>query len=196
MATGWLLALIPASVPFAAVNAAKPALEPTACAAPEYRQLDFWRGDWDIFEIDQPKTPVARVKVARILDGCVLLEEYSDFRGHKGRSFSIFDVSRKVWHQTWVTNGGVLLVIEGSLQPSGEMVLSGVDHDGGKERQVRGRWIPVDGGVREVATRSIDGGATWTTWFDLMFRRHGCNARTSIEPDATPSATEACIRVG
>jgi hypothetical protein len=46
--------------------------------------------------------------------------------GHKrlaGESFSIYDVSRKVWHQTWVTDRGKLLVIEGGLQ-QGAMVLS------------------------------------------------------------------------
>jgi hypothetical protein len=32
---------------------------------------------------------------------------------HKGQSFTIYDVARDVWHQTWVTNRGELLEIEG-----------------------------------------------------------------------------------
>ncbi len=144
----------------------------TACASPEYRQFDFWVGDWEAFDVDSPSTAVARVRVDRILDGCVLCEDYQDTNGLKGQSFSIYDASRKLWHQTWVTNRGRLLVIEGKMQ-SGEMVLSGVDHDAdGKPRQIRGTWRPVDGGVRETAITSIDSGKTWKPWFDLLFRPH------------------------
>lgn len=152
--------------------------KPAACSAPEFHQFDFWAGDWDAFEIDNPHTPVARTRVDRILDGCVLLEDYQDTSGSHGQSFSIYDASRKVWHQSWVTNRGKLLVIEGTMQ-SGEMVLSGVDHTGDgnsndnrKEKLVRGDWKPVNGGVRETAVTSLDGGKTWTPWFELVFRPH------------------------
>jgi len=104
---------------------------------------------------------VARTRVDLILDGCVLREDYEGADGHKGQSFSIYDGSRKIWHQSWVTNRGEMLMIEGGLQ-AGEMVLSGVDHAAdGKERHVRGRWKPVSGGVRETAVTSTDGGRTW-----------------------------------
>lgn len=142
-----------------------------SCATPEYRQFDFWVGDWDAFDVDST-TPVARVKVDLILGNCVLREDYQDTNGHKGQSFSIYDASRKVWHQSWVTNRGELLAIEGSMQGA-EMVLSGVDHPAaGEERHVRGTWKPVNGAVRETAVTSTDGGKTWKPWFDLMFRKH------------------------
>ncbi len=140
------------------------------CAAPEYRQFDFWIGDWDVFDVDNPTVRVARVRVDRILDGCVLREDYEDASGHKGQSFSIYDASRRVWHQSWVTNRGQLLVIEGEFQ-RGEMVLKGADRTAsGRKRQVRGAWRAVEGGVRETAVTSIDGGKTWKLWFDLLFR--------------------------
>jgi hypothetical protein len=142
------------------------------CAAPAYRQFDFWIGDWDVFDIDQPTVKVARVSVEPILDGCVLLEDYVGIDGHEGQSFSIFDRSRQVWHQSWVTNHGQMLVIEGEMQRTA-MVLSGADHTpDGKERRVRGIWKPVTGGVQESAMRSTDAGVTWTPWFDLLFRSH------------------------
>ncbi len=141
-----------------------------SCTAPEYRQFDFWIGDWDVFDVGNPTTMVARVRVDHILDGCVLREDYQGADGLKGQSFSLYDASRKVWHQNWVTNGGRLLVIEGEMQ-AGEIVLSGVDRTAsGKERQVRGTWQPVSGGAREIAVTSIDGGKTWSPWFDLVFR--------------------------
>jgi len=145
--------------------------KPAPCLAPEYRQFDFWVGDWDAFDSDDPKTKVARTRVVLILDGCVLREDYEDTNGLKGESFTIYDSSRKVWHQSWVTNRGKLLVIEGKLQ-TGEMVLSGVDHAVAGRTLVRGTWKPVDGGVRETAVTSTDGGKTWKPWFDLLFRPH------------------------
>ncbi len=138
----------------------------------EYRQFDFWIGDWDAFDPTNPTTKVARTRVDLILDGCVLHEDYEDADGHKVQSFSIYDASRRIWHQSWVTNRGEMLEIEGGLQ-AGEMVLSGVDHTAdGKERHVRGSWKPVNGGVRETAVTSTDGGRTWKPWFDLLFRSH------------------------
>jgi len=146
--------------------------KPPACSSPEYHQFDFWASDWDAFDVDNPNTPVARTRIDHILDGCVLLEDYQGTNGSHGQSFSIYDGSRKVWHQSWVTNRGKLLVIEGKLE-AGEMVLSGVDHAAdGKEEYVRGFWKPVKGGVRETAVTSLDGGKTWPPWFDLVFRPH------------------------
>lgn len=142
------------------------------CTSPVYRQFDFWAGDWDAFEINDPSTVVAHVPVKNILNGCVLLEDYRGEDGLHGQSFTLYDGSRKVWHQSWVTNRGQLLVIEGTLE-AGAMVLTGSDlTPEGKKRKVRGVWKPVEGGVRETAETSIDGGKTWQPWFDLMFRHH------------------------
>lgn len=152
-----------------------PPVEPppaASCTAPEYRQFDFWVGDWDAFDVDNPRVKVARNRVERILGGCVLLEDYQDANGMEGQSFSLYDASRKVWHQSWVTNRGRLLIIEGKFQ-DGEMVLSGADRTpNGEERRVRGRWKLVSGGVRETAVTSTDAGKTWKPWFDLVFRPH------------------------
>jgi hypothetical protein len=145
--------------------------KPAACAAAGYRQFDFWVGDWDAFESGS-STAVARVRVERVLEGCALLEHYEDTNGLRGESFSIYDASRKIWHQTWVTNRGQLLVIEGGLK-GGDMVLSGVDRNvDGHRRYVRGFWKPVNGGVRETAVTSSNHGMTWNAWFDLWFRPH------------------------
>jgi len=60
-----------------------------------------------------------------------------------------------------------------AMQLGTQMVFSGSDRTtDGKERQVRGTWEPINGGVREVAVRSTDGGKTWVPWFDIMFRPH------------------------
>jgi hypothetical protein len=166
-----LLAAAGAGLCAPSVSAAEPAIADT-CASVPFHQFDFWIGDWDAFNVDKPGIPVARTRVTRILEGCVLLEVYEAANGLTGQSFSIYDASRHVWHQSWVTNRGDLLVIEGGIQ-AGAMILSGQDRTrAGEKRRVRGTWKPVEGGVQETAVRSTDGGKTWNPWFDLVFRPH------------------------
>jgi hypothetical protein len=143
-----------------------------SCTDSDYRQFDFWVGDWDVFDIAQPATRVAHARVELILDGCVVHEIYEATDGHKGESLSIYDASRRTWHQSWVTNRGQLLTIEGQHRGDA-MVLIGTDHlPDGRARAVRGVWRPDKDGVRETASRSTDAGVSWTPWFDLVFRRH------------------------
>jgi ketosteroid isomerase-like protein len=139
---------------------------PASCSDPTYRQFDFWTGDWDVFDVGNP-TKVAHARIDSILEGCVLREDYRNMSGHEGQSFTIYDASRKLWHQTWVTSDGVLLEIEGRFE-DGEMVLSGKNQKG---EIVRGTWKSMNGEVREVAQKSADDGKTWDPWFDIMFRR-------------------------
>jgi hypothetical protein len=144
----------------------------SSCAAPEYHQFDFWVGDWDAFDMDKPNVVVAHNRVDRILGGCVLREDYRGTSGSEGQSFTIYDATRKVWHQTWVTDRGSLLVIEGTFQ-AGQMIMNGTDRTAdGKERRVRGVWKVEKDGVRETAVTSLDGGKTWQPWFDMIFRPH------------------------
>lgn len=143
----------------------------TPCAAAEYHQFDFWLGDWDVFEANA-QTPAAHVKVSRLLDGCAILEEYEQADGLSGRSISAYDPHRGGWHQSWFTNRGATLLLDGRLE-NGEMRLNAVEHlDANKERQTRALWKAEAGGVRETAVRSVDGGKNWDSWFDLMFRPH------------------------
>lgn len=146
-----------------------------SCTNPESRQFDFWVGDWDVFDVDKPATPVARVQVDRILGDCVLREDYRDTDGHMGESFSVYDSASHRWHQSWVTNRGQLLLLDGGLH-DGTMVLSATERmPDGSDRLVKGTWTALEGGVREAAVRSTDGGHTWAPWFDLMFRPHAAN---------------------
>jgi hypothetical protein len=152
--------LIAAEVPLSTIPLDAESATSAPCSAPEYRQFDFWLGDWDSFDIVNSSKD-ARVRVGRILEGCVIHEDYQNIDGHKGESFSIYDASRKVWHQSWFTNRGQLLIIEGKME-DGAMVLAGTDRTtSGEDRHVRGIWKPVDGGVRETAFTSTDGGKTW-----------------------------------
>lgn len=155
----------------AATSGAAPA-PPSRCAAPEYRQFDFWAGDWDAYDADDMSKPAARVRVDPILDGCALREDYRGVSGLVGQSLNSYDAVRKVWHQSWVTNRGQLLVLEGEWG-GGRMTLSATEATAKGPVLWKGVWIPQPGGeVRETAETSSDGGRTWKPAFDMVFREH------------------------
>lgn len=164
---GFVAAVVLANCRVTAGRAFAAELPPaSACEAPAYRQFDFWAGDWDVFDVGSP-VKVAHAQVDLILNACVLRENYESTDGLRGQSFTIYDAGRNVWHQSWVTNRGALVLIEGKVEAN-EMILGGEDYATGS--LVRGTWKPIDGGVRETAVRSLDGGKSWQPWFDLMFR--------------------------
>ncbi|HET7358925.1 MAG TPA: hypothetical protein VFJ04_02160 [Rhodanobacteraceae bacterium] len=160
------LLLFAFAAPHARAADAKP------CADAAHHQFDFWIGDWDAFDAAAPgKGPVARNHVDAILGGCALREDYVQADGLHGESFTIYDASRKLWHQSWVTNRGELLVLEGHRRGN-RIVLEGETTTAAGKHRVRAFWEPQDGDVREIASTSSDGGKTWTPLFDIVFRKH------------------------
>ena len=157
----------------AAIAAATPPASSAACAAQPYRAFDFWLGDWDVFDVGGAATPVARAHITRILEGCVVHELYeASSGGLRGESFSIYDRTRSLWHQTWVTDRGRLLQIEGGQREDRMMFNGSYLGDDGKNTLIRALWWPVRDGVRERAEISADGGKSWQPSFDLIFHPH------------------------
>lgn len=146
---------------------------PRRCSAPEYRQFDFFVGDWDTYDVTDSTTVVARNHVTPMLDGCAVREVYDQTDGMRGESFSTYDAARRSWHQSWVTNHGTMLLLDGGLV-DGRMALTATDRGvDGTTSLLRGVWWTRGNTVRERAERSKDGGATWSPVFDIVFRPHG-----------------------
>ena len=151
----------------AAVAQAPP--PPPACTAPEHRAFDFWIGEWNVHG---PQGRLAGTNsIKREIGGCVLHERYDTGRGYSGESFNIYDAPRKVWHQTWVDSGGLLLQLEGGLR-DGRMVLEGSTMGAdGKNTRHRITWTPnADGSVRQL-WESATGGDDWKVAFDGKYTR-------------------------
>ena len=155
-----------------AVAASAPSNPPAGCNVPEYRQLDFWLGDWDTFEPGDSTTSVARAHVDLIAAGCAIHELYEQTDGLIGDSILSFDPVRKLWQQTWVTNHGSLMVIAGRFK-DGVLTLEGTNHySNGKSPLQRITWKAEGSGVRESSVISKDGGKTWEPAFDVLFQKH------------------------
>ncbi len=144
---------------------------PPPCQTPEHRQFDFWIGSWNVFNPQGQQVGSSSIETGN--GGCSIHESYSNAAGtYTGNSYNIYDQSRGIWHQTWVDNGGLLLMIEGGLQDS-SMVLEGETTDPqGNSVLNRITWTPmVADTVRQVWESSTDSGSTWTLLFDGRYVR-------------------------
>ena len=145
-----------------------------ACSAHEHREFDFWLGHWEVTEAGKP---AGSSRIEPLFDGCALHETWLGAGGMRGESFNIYDGARGVWHQSWIDDHGSLLLLEGGLR-DGAMVLEGDrparSEEAGRGTTVRHRitWTPLPGGeVRQHWQTSRDGGRTWETAFDGLYRR-------------------------
>lgn len=140
-----------------------------ACDSPEHRQFDFWLGEWNIHTPDGKLAGVNHI--SREHDGCVVHERYTNNRGFTGESLNTWDAGRKVWHQTWVDNAGMLLQIEGVFR-DGRMVLEGQVVDAtGKVVRHRITWTPNADGTLRQHWESTDATGKWNTLFDGKYTR-------------------------
>lgn len=167
------IALALLGIAFTAAATASPstaAVTSPHCTAAEYRQLDFWIGDWDTLESDAPDGPsIARTRVEPIAQGCAIHELYEQTDGLIGDSILSYDPVRKQWQQTWVTNRGAIMVLWGGFK-DGALILEGEAHlQDGKSVMQRITWKAQGNAVRESAVLSRDGGKTWTPAFDVLF---------------------------
>jgi hypothetical protein len=147
------------------------AAPPRGCTSPQDRQFDFWAGRWNVTDNATGK-PAGTNDITHEYGGCVLQEHWSGSGGDKGSSFNHYDKARKLWHQTWVDNAGGILYLDGGLK-NGAMVLAGTRRGrNGKPVTDRITFTPrPDGSVRQWWQASRDGGTTWTTVFDGVYRR-------------------------
>lgn len=139
------------------------------CADAAYRQFDFWVGTWDVFKPDG--SLAGRNRIGKRYEGCVLHEQYETPAGYRGESLNTYDAGRRLWHQTWVDNGGTLLLLEGSLRERSMLMEGATTALDGKVTQHRITWTPnPDGSVRQH-WQSTDASGKWNTVFDGRYVR-------------------------
>lgn len=147
---------------------------PPACAdEPVFSALDFWVGHWDVISGGET---VGQNRIEKTLNDCAILEHWTSAGGGQGKS--LFYVIEGDWKQFWVT--------ERALLPGGAKEKSRVDDIGppavrfqGEVRHPEaGTWLdrttltPLDGEtLRQIIEISRDGGRSWETTFDGIYRR-------------------------
>jgi tetratricopeptide repeat protein len=140
-------------------------------ARPEYRQFDFWIGEWNVVST-QGEQPAGTSSIQQILDSCVILENWSGAGGGSGKSFNIFDAAQNHWEQIWVDAFGSLTKFVGGIQIGVmDYRAESVGSDGKKTlRRLRFAKLDADR-VRQWSVMSTDDGKTWTPEYDLTYIR-------------------------
>lgn len=170
-------------------NAPSVSTAPLVCASAEFREFDFWIGDWDVTQhILQPdgswlELP-ARTQVSASPDGCVLTEHWSGrvqffWEGMQepetmwGFSVRRFDPAAHTWAIYWMDQRSP------QFQPPH---IGGFDNGAGafyrdfevdgQPRRTRITFAPPNAGrVDWELAISADNGATWTPLWRMEMRR-------------------------
>ena len=158
--------------------------KPFDCAAPEYRQFDFWVGEWDVRPTNPPaaapgasstpRKPASNV-IQLAHNGCVVIENWDDGIGGTGQSFNLYDRVSQQWHQTWVdSNGGLHKywggVKDGNMVLVGEVPLPPAARVQGR-RTLRVTFIPMGPDKMRQFSESLNSDGTWTANYDLTYTR-------------------------
>ncbi len=153
-------------------SGARPAVKSCKTGA-EYRQFDFWVGEWDV---QVGGKPAGSSSVQLILGDCVIFENWTGVGGMIGKSFNIYDASRGRWQQTWVDSTGTLLELygefkDGAMRLIGEKSTPNGGPNAGKTLN-KISFFPLDGGrVRQLWESSQDDGKSWQVLFDGLYTR-------------------------
>ncbi len=135
----------------------------------ESRLFDFWVGDWDV---KSPQgQPAGQSSVQMLLEGCTLLENWTDMQGGGGKSLNSYNVDTKQWQQFWTDQYGRVTEyresewINGSLRFSAHQLTP-------RDALLHMTFTPINPNlVRQFGEISTDGGKTWAPSFDLYYHR-------------------------
>lgn len=146
-------------------------------ADPIYRQFDFWIGEWEAFRTNGIKAGDSKIEL--ILDSCIILENWKSanpFKGlyYSGKSFNTYNSTTKQWQQTWVDNvGGSIEYLEGHYEDN-KMIFKTKPFPFNKDTIaiLRLTFFNLGAGkVRQFSEISKDNEKTWSTQYDLEYRR-------------------------
>ena len=140
-------------------------------ADPNFRKFDFWIGDWDVQQTGVPRAPVgASSHIERILDGCVILENWNPPGSPAGKSFNTYNSATKKWEQFWVDATGKLTHYFGEFREDGNLYYE-ADQFGTSNKIRMTFFNQGPDQVRQLGHISTDGGKTWSVQFDLTYLR-------------------------
>lgn len=158
-------------------NTAQAAPAASPCAAPEFRQMDFWVGEWDARWEASPGQPagVGTNTITREYDNCVIQEQFDGgpSTGNLiGHSVSTYHAPTQRWRQTWVDNqGGYFALVGGPQGNDFVLIMNSYPANVPVRRMLFTDITPNAFTWRWQA--STDGGATWTDSWVIHYTRRG-----------------------
>ncbi|NVK53459.1 MAG: hypothetical protein HWD85_11040 [Flavobacteriaceae bacterium] len=91
------------------------------CSTKEYKQFDFWVGNWNVYNTKNKL--IGTNKVVKMPNACAIQENWSSTSSpSKGTSYNYYNAKDKTWNQLWIDNSGGSLVLKGSYT-NNQMIL-------------------------------------------------------------------------
>lgn len=154
----------------AAAAATATASQQAVCNAPEYHQLDFWIGEWNVFQASDNKK-VGTSRIESVMGGCGIGEHYeapnAPSGAYSGTSYSGYDRKDGKWHQMYIDTNGNVTWYTGGVD--GSDVVMEAPANGAITRMVYRKLD--DGSVEQIGTVSTNFGRKWTPGYDYIYRR-------------------------
>jgi hypothetical protein len=147
------------------------------CSNPVYRQFDFWIGEWEAFDTNGKKAGDSKISI--ILDSCIILEEWTSASiqqglRYAGKSFNTYNAGTKQWQQTWADNaGGSNEYLLGKFE-NNQIIYSSTPFNFSKDTTAIRKMTFTNlspGKLRQHGEISKDNGESWSTEYDLEYRR-------------------------
>lgn len=151
---------------------------PTSCDTPQHHQMDFWVGDWQVFDA-QSKALVAYDHVEKQYEGCVIQESLTfltDMYRRPGARVRLAGVALnrfdgESWLQMWADNQWGAILLRGAPNAAGHMEFVSVVPS--RHRDVKLVYEEhSDGTLRILQYVAPAGSGTWTQYGDLLYRRN------------------------
>ncbi len=136
---------------------------------PNYRQFDFWVGEWDVTVRGQQ---AGTNRIELIEGNCVVFENWTGAGGGSGKSFNFYNNQTGKWNQVWVASNGSNLFFAGEVR-DGNLHYTGTTLGAGGAKTLHKLTFfnLAPGHVRQLWESSTDEGKTWSVVFDGDYRR-------------------------
>jgi len=154
------------------------------CEDAEFKQFDFWIGDWDVTSaVDGVHRGDSHI--SKEMGGCVVWENWTSAGSpYFGKSYNTWNPNLKRWEQYWVDTSAGVMFFHGELKNNiMDYWTDDVPQSGGGTllRHLQFFNLGPDK-VRQFSQGSTDGGKTWHTEYDFIYSRV---AAKSSQPSAS-----------
>ena len=144
----------------------------TPCSSTYHDQFDFWVGDWEVYHT-QADTIVGHNTIERILNGCVVQENWTGATGFTGKSFNTLNPIDSTWNQVWVDVSGATYHFKGKMEATAMKLKGQTTNRNGQTVLFKMSYTPDKntGNVRQLWKQSTDKGENWTVIFDGIYKK-------------------------
>ncbi len=151
---------------------------PSTCDTPQHHQLDFWVGDWQVFDAEKNQL-VGFERVEKLLEGCIVQENLTfltDMYRRPGVPYRLAGIAvnrydGETWLQMWADNQWGAIFLRGAPNADGNMEF--ITAVPSRKRDVKLVYENLaDGTVRILQYVTPAGTGKWVKYGDLIYRRN------------------------